>query len=614
MKVWSLDDVAGGTDASRDVVEIGPDLYWVGHFLEGDPFQCHVYLLDQGDESVVFDPGSALTFRHVLPKIEHIVPVSKVRYWVAHHQDPDITGAFPLIDQLISRDDAVIVTHWRAEKLLRHLGLRNLPFWLVDEHDWRLRAGDRELRFVFTPYAHFPGAFCTYEERTGTLLSSDLFGGFTDGFSLLAEDRSYLESMRPFHEHYIPSREVMRHALEQIRPLAPTTIAPQHGSLLRGPLIEQAFTMLDELECGLYLLGTDRELARLMRLGRVLREVTHTLLFDRDFRAVALALLEAAQDVLPVASLEFWVRVGDSRWLCLDPETRYRGRIERPPSRVLGCVEAGGWDLVDGTPSLAPLDSSPSEARGPALVMSLDVSGGTADAAAVFRLNEPAEVDPATQSMLERLGSVMAVAVEREALTRSIDLERQQIYERSIRDPLTGVYTRRYMTEAFERLASAHDRDPAQVVSMALLDIDFFKSVNDTYGHPAGDQVLAAVARTLVGALRRHDVVVRLGGEEFAVLVVAESPEATASLAERMRSVVETLRFDGPMAERRITVSVGVAARSVGEPLDDLLARADMALYLAKTGGRNRVETADLAEETRARASARTSTLPPTVR
>lgn len=596
MPVRSLDDATSGADVSRDVVEIGPDLYWVGHYLPGDPFQCHVYLLDQGEESVVFDPGSALTFRHVLRKIEQVVPLHHVRYWVAHHQDPDIVGALPLVDKLIARDDAVVVTHWRAEKLLRHLGLETLRFWLVDEHDWRLRAGDRDLRFVFTPYAHFPGAFCSFDERTRTLLSSDLFGGFTEGFSLVARDRGYLASMRPFHEHYIPSREVMRHALDQLRPLEPEMVAPQHGSILRGALIPEAFAMLDELECGLYLLGTDRDLDRLMRLGRMLRGVTHTLLYDRDFRAVARALREAALDVVPVDSLEFWVRVGDERWLCLEPETRYRGRIDRPPARVRVCAERGGWDLVDGTPSIAPLGSGP-EAEGPALVMSLDVAGGSGDAVVVFRLAGPTRVDPDTQSMLERLASVMAVAVEREALTRSLDLERQQIYERSIRDPLTGVYTRRYMTDVFERLASAHDRDPTQGVSLAVLDIDHFKSVNDTFGHPAGDTVLATVARTLESALRRHDVVVRIGGEEFAVLVTAETPEAMESLAERMRSVVATLRFDGPLADRRITVSIGVAAREVGETLDELLARADAALYLAKKRGRDRVETARSADD-----------------
>lgn len=76
----------------------------------------------------------------------------------------------------MSRDDAVVITHWRTEALLKHYGL-SLPFWLLDRNGWQLDLGGRRLRFIFTPYAHFPGAFCTYDEQTGTLFSSDLFGG-----------------------------------------------------------------------------------------------------------------------------------------------------------------------------------------------------------------------------------------------------------------------------------------------------------------------------------------------------------------------------------------------------------------------------------------------------
>ena len=84
-------------------VEIAPRTWWVGYYHEGDPFQCHAYLIEQGDQSVLIDPGSRLTFRYTLAKIERIVPFSSIRWFVCQHQDPDITGALPVIDELASR-------------------------------------------------------------------------------------------------------------------------------------------------------------------------------------------------------------------------------------------------------------------------------------------------------------------------------------------------------------------------------------------------------------------------------------------------------------------------------------------------------------------------------
>lgn len=232
MPVRSVEELQHA-DPNR-AIEIADRLWWVGHPLADDAFQCHCYLIEHGDQSVLVDPGSRLTFPHTLRKIEEIVPFGNIRYIICHHQDPDITGALTLIDTMVSRDDAAVVTHWRAESLLKHYGL-TLPFLLVDQNEWHLDLGGRELRFVFTPYMHFPGAFCTFDEQTGVLLSSDIFGGFTEEWSLVARDESYFEALRPFHEHYMPSREVLVSGLARIEQLPIELIAPQHGSLIQGP-------------------------------------------------------------------------------------------------------------------------------------------------------------------------------------------------------------------------------------------------------------------------------------------------------------------------------------------------------------------------------------------
>ncbi|WP_206201851.1 sensor domain-containing diguanylate cyclase [Thermus tengchongensis] len=153
-------------------------------------------------------------------------------------------------------------------------------------------------------------------------------------------------------------------------------------------------------------------------------------------------------------------------------------------------------------------------------------------------------------------------------------------------DPLTGLRNRRYLDLVLERELFRVQRYN-RPLSLLVLDLDDFKKVNDTYGHPAGDRVLRALARCLEEHLRQSDRPVRLGGEEFAVLLV-ETPLAQAvRLAGRLRQAVAALKVP-PVAG--MTASIGVAeARPEDSPLS-LLKRADDALYQAKRRGKNRIE------------------------
>ncbi len=579
-----------GTIDPSEPVEIAPRTWWVGWYHEGDSFQCHTYLLEQGDQSVLIDPGSRLTFRHTLAKIERIVPFSSIRWFVCQHQDPDITGALPVIDELVSREDARIVTHWRTRTMLVHLAPR-IPFWLVDEHGWKLPLADRELEFVFTPYAHFAGAFCTFDPSTGVLFSSDLFGGFTEGFSLYAEDEAYFEAMRPFHEHYVPSRDILAHAMDRLGELPIRTIAPQHGSIIPGPLVVPLMTRLAGLDCGLFLLARDdSNLEHLLRLQRILSGITRAMVTYRDFREVAHAFHELVGEILPLRDLEFWSRTDvEDRILHLSPRDRYRGRYEDPPeevSRVLDVEERLWFDLNPRGFDLLPGNDGTTR-----VVLPLFSPGrGVADAVALARVAAAEVPEEDLEVVLGPLRPALQAAVEREVLFRVLDLEKEKIYERSIRDSLTGLYTRVYMKEAVARLMRLHDREQTAGLALAMVDIDHFKSVNDTYGHLEGDRVLAAVARVIRDTVRASDIPVRFGGEEFAIFLVGRGDGL--EVADRVRRRVEELTLDGPLGDRRVTVSAGVASRRPGESLEAWIARADAALYRAKESGRNRVVVA----------------------
>ncbi len=164
------------------------------------------------------------------------------------------------------------------------------------------------------------------------------------------------------------------------------------------------------------------------------------------------------------------------------------------------------------------------------------------------------------------------------------------------RDPLTGAFNRRYFTDHFNRLL-AHAEESHQPISLILADIDRFKAINDTHGHPAGDAVLQEFMRRMEDCTRGSDMTARLGGEEFAVVAPDAGPRVAGRIAERLRAAIADLPFNlGNGQTIAMTCSFGVTTAVLGETVGDILGRADAALYEAKTGGRNRVVTATIAE------------------
>jgi diguanylate cyclase (GGDEF)-like protein len=180
--------------------------------------------------------------------------------------------------------------------------------------------------------------------------------------------------------------------------------------------------------------------------------------------------------------------------------------------------------------------------------------------------------------------------LERQIAERTADLRaaNSQLFELATKDVLTGCLNRRHFTErACELMALANRYETP--LSLAIIDLDNFKAVNDTYGHPAGDAVLRTVGRTSLGHVRATDLLGRMGGEEFALLMPNTTVAGAAQLANRLREAIKAAetRTDGTSIV--ITASVGLAEMRRDEPFDQIYARADAALYAAKGSGRNRV-------------------------
>jgi diguanylate cyclase (GGDEF)-like protein len=166
----------------------------------------------------------------------------------------------------------------------------------------------------------------------------------------------------------------------------------------------------------------------------------------------------------------------------------------------------------------------------------------------------------------------------------------QRLRELASTDALTGVANRR----SIDRLgadAIAHARAAGEGFTALTFDIDYFKRVNDSFGHLTGDQVLARIANACQGALRQFDLLGRTGGEEFLVLLPNTRMEQAQPIAERLRAAVAAIDFSDISEDLTVTISIGMAELVAGDvDLKALMHRADNALYRAKADGRNRVE------------------------
>jgi len=204
-------------------------------------------------------------------------------------------------------------------------------------------------------------------------------------------------------------------------------------------------------------------------------------------------------------------------------------------------------------------------------------------------LHGPAELEGGD---LVRIGDV----VLRFRLMDAADISFQQDIAEQVqsarKDTLTGLFSRRYLDEQLPGLVKAHRRNN-QPLSMMILDLDHFKSVNDAHGHLVGDEVLSLVASTVQETVRTADSAVRYGGEEFCVILPGTELAEAAQVSERLRAVIEAIDFSPLRQGLSITSSFGVATLDPSEQVHEWLRRADLALYAAKHGGRNRVRSAD---------------------
>lgn len=192
--------------------------------------------------------------------------------------------------------------------------------------------------------------------------------------------------------------------------------------------------------------------------------------------------------------------------------------------------------------------------------------------------------------VVEKNLAAARVTAEREALRQELERKNLQLERMAATDPLTGLYNRRHFQSVLEQLFSESQRYQSDL-SCVMIDLDGYKQFNDTFGHQVGDQLLVVVGRGISANLRQMDVAARYGGDEFVLLLPRAGVEEASVVADRIpRQFIETSR-EMVGGGTGVTMSVGIASVRTCRPAgpDQLIARADAALYQAKQSGRNRV-------------------------
>lgn len=246
----------GKPDTSKPV-EIRKNVYWVGAASQDSALHCNPYLLIDGDEAVLFDPGSMLHIAGVLKKVFSLVDLEQIKHVVVHHQDPDLCASLPLLEQMGGKFK--IVTHAKAAVLIKHYNVKSEFYYVsrsLNDRKLTLDSG-KVLQFYPAWFCHFPGAFLSYDAATKILFTGDMFGGLSDDWNLYA-DESYIHGMNAFHENYIPSTRIMNIVLKQLDDMDIDVIASQHGAIIDGN-VRFYIDALKNLKCGVDFLITPKD-------------------------------------------------------------------------------------------------------------------------------------------------------------------------------------------------------------------------------------------------------------------------------------------------------------------------------------------------------------------
>ena len=240
-----------GEDLEKEPVSIADGIFWVGYADKYRGLHCNPYLIIEGDEAVLIDGGNRDDFSTVMLKILRTgIEPSQIKRLIYQHYDPDLCGSLPQLEDIINNDELKIISHRENNVFINYYSSKTEKLDFRDLGNHFDFATGRRLEFYATPFCHQPGSFVTYDTRTKTLFSCDLFGSFDVRWTLSLELEDACRECRyedryvscraicpvsgiiEFHKRIMPSNRALINTLNIIEKLDIDIIAPQHGSII----------------------------------------------------------------------------------------------------------------------------------------------------------------------------------------------------------------------------------------------------------------------------------------------------------------------------------------------------------------------------------------------
>jgi len=249
-------DITQALDTPTVLYEQGNHaLYWLG-INEPTAFRTNSYLIRDGDQALVVDPGHRAFFQQVRDRVAQLLPPEKVTGLIVGHQDPDVAAS--MIDWLEINPDLKVYTTPRTQVLIQHYGRSDYQYVDVENTPQLVLPSGAALNFIAAPFLHSPGAFVTHDSMAQGLFSGDIFASLTVGVRLWAEEFAELRgNMHLFHTEYMASNIAARGFTRQLDGLVIDTLLPQHGNLIGPEFVQPAIDWLANLQCGTDILYPD---------------------------------------------------------------------------------------------------------------------------------------------------------------------------------------------------------------------------------------------------------------------------------------------------------------------------------------------------------------------
>jgi two-component system, cell cycle response regulator len=492
-------------------IEISENIFWVGDTKQFNNLHCNPYLIIDNDEAVLIDPGSVLDFDVVYNNVTNLIPIEKIKYIILQHQDPDLCSSTPLFEKKGFIGE--VACHWRASVIITYYGLRS-EFYITNQNSNKLVfSSGRELVFIHTPYLHFPGAIVTYDQKSKTLFSSDLFGALSLNWNLYADD-SYFESMKTFHEHYMPGNENLRPIMEMFLKMDIKTIAPQHGSIIKNNVKDYIRTLRD-LECGSYLKPIKREIAAsggYLGICNLILKRYYSIFPEEEIIDIFTGT-DIKMDNATHLIVDFDV-TGNELWDSLFENIYLKKGI--------------GWLSI-----VEPLVRKMSDEYG---------------------IKIPSIFNSALFNVEEQMSKLSDENKKLQELNQRLENNLIDTQDKLTKCPITKFYNeiffRNYFnTEINNSIANNEN------ISLLILDIDDITRIDFKFGIKTINEVILTLSRLLSDNKEETHLIFKMDGYSFAYLIPKSDNETTLSLAEKLRNhIADSKSFLEP-----ITVSIGVA-------------------------------------------------------